>query len=147
MNDENFVKITVTAPDLVPTYARVGDAGADLKSSVDVTIAPQQRVLVPTGVRLALPDGLVALVNPRSGLAFKHGITILNAPGTIDSGYRGEIGVILYNSSDEDFTVERGDRIAQLVITSVFAVNFQVVEALPDSERGAEGFGSTGVKN
>lgn len=131
-------------PNMRPHYARAGDAGADLRASSHVLIPPSGRVVVGTGVRIALPAGLVGLVHPRSGLAAKHGITVLNAPGTVDSGYRGEILVTLYNSSDEEFEVNIGDRIAQLVIQEYVEANFIEVEELPQSERGTAGFGSTG---
>lgn len=129
-----------------PSYAKVGDAGADLRSSVNLVLEPGQRALVPTGVAIALPEGYVGLVHPRSGLAAKHGITVVNAPGTVDSGYRGEIKVCLLNTdSQETFTIEKGDRIAQLVIQKYETAQFVLVDELPDSERGAAGFGSTGV--
>jgi len=127
-----------------PVYAKPGDACADLRSVVATTVPAQSRVLVPTGVSIALPNGYVGLVHPRSGLAAKHGITVLNTPGTIDAGYRGEIMVILYNSSDTDFEIAVGDRIAQLLIQSVEKAVFTSVEKLPDSERGETGFGSSG---
>jgi dUTP pyrophosphatase len=139
------IQITVTAPDLVPTYARIGDAGADLKSAVSVSIPAGKRLLVPTGLSLALPEHLVALVHPRSGLALKHGITVLNTPGTIDSGYRGEVGVVLFNTGTEAFDIARGDRIAQLVIQEFVTASFIISDELPESERGDDGFGSTGV--
>jgi dUTP pyrophosphatase len=131
-------------PGFEPSYARAGDAGADLRSTKRLLIGPGERELVPTGVRVALPAGFVGLVHPRSGLALKHGITVLNSPGTIDSGYRGEIMVTLYNSSTESFQVEVGDRIAQLLIQSVEHARFIPVDRLPDSDRGQAGFGSTG---
>ena len=134
------------APGFEPSYAKAGDAGADLKSTKKVRIAPGERELVPTGVSIALPQGFVGLVHPRSGLALKHGITVLNSPGTIDSGYRGEIMVTLYNSSANAFEVEVGDRIAQLLIQSVERADFISVAKLPDSDRGQAGFGSTGTK-
>jgi dUTP pyrophosphatase len=129
-----------------PSYAKAGDAGADLRSRIDVVIAAGSRQLVPTGVSIALPAGFVGLVHPRSGLALKHGITVLNAPGTIDAGYRGEIMVTLYNSSDQDFRVASGDRIAQLLIQEVLRANFISVEILPGTDRGEEGFGSSGER-
>ncbi|HST72196.1 MAG TPA: dUTP diphosphatase [Kocuria rosea] len=134
-------------PDLpLPMYAKPGDAGADLRSRVDVTLAPGARALVPTGVALALPVGYAGFVHPRSGLAARHGITVVNAPGTVDSGYRGEIMVTLLNTDTaEAFEVRRGDRIAQLVVQRVEQAVFEVVEALPPSERGGSGFGSSGT--
>ena len=129
-----------------PIYAQPGDAGADLRSRIDVVVPANGRFLVPTGVSIALPAGFVGLVHPRSGLAHKHGITVLNTPGTVDSGYRGEISVNLYNTSDVDFEIARGDRIAQLVIQKYEEANFVKVERLPDSERGQAGHGSTGKK-
>lgn len=128
-----------------PSYAQPGDAGADLRSTIDVILAPGERSLIPTGVAVAMPFGTVGLIHPRSGLAAKHGITVLNAPGTIDAGYRGEIQVCLLNTDrDQAFHVKRGDRIAQLVIQRIEIAAFQVVEELPESVRGAGGFGSTG---
>lgn len=139
------VPVLMTAAEgFEPTYAKPGDAGADLRSRVAVTLAARSRTLVPTGVSIALPNGYVGLVHPRSGLALKHGITVLNTPGTIDAGYRGEIMVTLYNSSDEDFEIAVGDRIAQLLIQAVEVAKFIRVEKLPDSERGETGFGSSG---
>lgn len=129
----------------LPTYAHPGDAGADLVTTVDVSLAPGERVLVPTGIALALPDGLAAFVHPRSGLALRHGLSIVNTPGTIDAGYRGEIKVLLVNHDPRE-TVEltRGDRIAQLVVQRVERVAFTEVGSLPESARGAGGYGSTG---
>lgn len=143
------VKIQITGPeDLIPMYARTGDAGADLKSAENsVFIAPGKRKLVKTGVSIALPDGYVALVHPRSGLALKNGITVLNTPGTIDAGYRGEIAVILYNTGEEVFVVNRGDRIAQMVIQKFETAEFEAVTELSTTDRGADGFGSTGVSS
>jgi dUTP pyrophosphatase len=139
------VRVLITAPEgFEPHYAKPGDAGADLRSSVSVTVPARSRLLVPTGVCIALPDGYVGLVHPRSGLAVKHGITVLNTPGTIDAGYRGEIMVILYNSSDADFEIAIGDRIAQLLIQQVEKAVFVAVEKLPASDRGETGFGSSG---
>lgn len=129
----------------VPGYAHPGDAGADIYSAVELTLAPGERALVPTGIALALPEGYVALVHPRSGLAARHGISIVNAPGTIDAGYRGEIQVCLVNTDrSQPFTVRRGDRIAQLVIQRFESAAFTEVEDLPDSARGTGGYGSTG---
>lgn len=129
-----------------PRYARPGDAGADLVAAVDMTIpARGGRVMVPTGIALALPDGYVGLVHPRSGLAVKHGVTTLNSPGTIDSGYRGQVHVILVNTDpDSDFDVKRGDRIAQLVVQKFETAEWVVVDELEQTERGAGGFGHTG---
>lgn len=141
----NEVPVLITAPEgFEPVYAKPGDAGADLRSTVDAVIPAGKRVLVPTGVSIALPNGFVGLVHPRSGLAAKHGITVLNTPGTIDAGYRGEILVILYNTSDTDFGISKGDRIAQLLIQAVEIAKFIQVERLPDSDRGETGFGSSG---
>ncbi|KAB7787977.1 dUTP diphosphatase [Bifidobacterium cebidarum] len=127
-------------------YAHAGDAGADLITTVDVTLKPFERALVPTGVAIALPAGYVALVHPRSGLAVKQGVTVLNAPGTVDAGYRGEIKVPLINL-DPEHTVEfhPGDRIAQLVIQRYVEAKFVPAEMLPGSDRAERGFGSTGV--
>jgi len=133
-------------PDLpAPAYAHPGDAGADLRSAIDLTLAPGERILVPTGVGIALPEGYVALVHPRSGLAARHGLSIVNTPGTVDAGYRGEIKVLLINTdATEPVTLHRGDRIAQLVVQRVERAVFVEVDALPDSARGAGGYGSTG---
>lgn len=133
-------------PDLpIPAYAHPGDAGADLHASTEVTLAPGQRSLVPTGIAIALPDGFAAFVLPRSGLAHRHGIGMVNAPGTIDAGYRGEIRVNLVNHDPNlAVTLHRGDRIAQLVVQRVAWVNFIELAQLPESERGVRGFGSTG---
>ncbi|MFC5178776.1 dUTP diphosphatase [Nocardioides taihuensis] len=133
-------------PDLpLPAYAHPGDAGADLVTAVDVSLAPGERALVPTGVALALPAGYVGLVHPRSGLAARHGLSIVNTPGTIDAGYRGEIKVLLVNHDrHEPIELRRGDRVAQLVVQRYEHVAFHEVEALPDSVRGAGGYGSTG---
>ena len=130
----------------VPVYAHPGDAGADLHSAQSLVIAPGARATVGTGVSIALPDGYVAFVVPRSGLASRHGITIVNSPGTVDAGYRGEIRVTLLNTDAEHpFTVEVGDRIAQLIVMPVSRARFIPVETLPGSHRGGSGFGSTGV--
>ncbi|GHH65218.1 hypothetical protein GCM10017772_03090 [Promicromonospora soli] len=129
----------------VPSYAHPGDAGADLVTTVDVEIPPQGRVVVPTGVSIALPDGYAAFVHPRSGLAAKHGVTIVNAPGTVDAGYRGEIKVTLLNTdTTEAVKLARGDRVAQLVIQKVERARFLAAETLPGSQRGDGGFGSSG---
>jgi dUTP pyrophosphatase len=129
----------------LPAYAHPGDAGADLVTTVDVTLAPGERAMVPTGVALALPEGYVALVHPRSGLAARHGLSIVNTPGTIDAGYRGEIKVMLINHDPaEAIDLRRGDRIAQLVVQRFERARFVEVDVLPDSARGDGGYGSTG---
>jgi dUTP pyrophosphatase len=129
----------------VPAYAHPGDAGADLVTTVDVRLEPGQRAMVPTGVSIALPYGYVALVHPRSGLAAASGLSIVNAPGTVDAGYRGEIKVLLVNLDPaEAVTLRRGDRIAQLVIQRVERARFVEVDTLPGSGRGDGGYGSTG---
>lgn len=129
----------------IPAYAHPGDAGADLYLTADVKIAPGERVMVGTGVAIALPEGYAAFVHPRSGLAARHGVTIVNAPGTVDAGYRGEIKVILLNSDAvEPVALRRGDRIAQLVVQRVERVAFREVDELPATARGAGGHGSTG---
>jgi dUTP pyrophosphatase len=129
----------------LPAYAQPGDAGADLRSAVDVTLAPGERAMVPTGIAIALPDGHAAFVHPRSGLAIKHGLSMVNTPGTIDAGYRGEIAVLLINHDPrEPIDIKRGDRIAQLVIQKVEHAAFVEAAELPDSSRGSGGFGSTG---
>lgn len=133
-------------PDLpLPSYAHPGDAGADLVTAVDVQLDPGQRALVPTGVALALPEGYAGFVHPRSGLAARHGVTLVNAPGTIDAGYRGQVFVNLVNLDPEHpVRLARGDRIAQLVVQRVERVAFRPVDTLPESVRGAGGHGSTG---
>ncbi|WP_030014024.1 MULTISPECIES: dUTP diphosphatase [Micrococcales] len=129
-----------------PRYSKDGDAGADLRAREDTVLAPGQRALIPTGVAIALPEGYVGLVHPRSGLAAKHGITIVNAPGTVDSGYRGELMVTLLNTDqNETYEIQRGERIAQLVIQKYEHATFGIVDELPASDRGAAGFGSTGT--
>ncbi len=129
----------------LPSYAFGGDAGADLTAAEDVELAPGERALVGTGLAIALPDGYAAFVHPRSGLAAKHGVTLVNAPGTVDAGYRGEIKVTLLNTDAEHpVSFKRGDRIAQLVIQRVERATFHEVEVLPESMRGDGGFGSTG---
>ena len=133
-------------PDLPrPDYAHPGDAGADLCAATDVQLAPGERALVPTGMAIALPDGYAAFVHPRSGLAHRFGVGIVNAPGTVDAGYRGEISVLLINHDPErTVTLRRGDRIAQLVVQRVERAVFHEVERLPGSARGDGGYGSTG---
>ena len=129
----------------LPGYARPGDAGADLFAAEDVDLAPGERALVGTGIAIALPDGYAGFVHPRSGLAARHGLTMVNAPGTIDAGYRGEIKVILLNTDlARAVSLRHGDRIAQLVVQRVENVTFREVPALPESARGDNGFGSTG---
>lgn len=128
-----------------PTYAHPGDAGADLVAAEGVRLGPGERALVPTGVRIALPDGYVGFVVPRSGLAAKHGISIVNSPGTVDAGYRGEIKVSVINTDlRESYDIAVGDRIAQLIVMPVTTARFVPVEVLPESSRGEGGFGSTG---
>ncbi|MBR6323374.1 MAG: dUTP diphosphatase [Victivallales bacterium] len=133
--------------DLFPRKAHEDDAAFDLRSRVDAVIPSGKITLVPTGVFMELPIGYEAQVRPRSGLALKHGITVLNTPGTIDAGYRGEVGVILINAGPADFTVARGDRIAQMVVQKLADVELVAAEQLSDTNRGTGGFGSTGVKN
>ena len=129
----------------LPTYAKGGDAGADLVTRIDVSLAPGQRALIPTGISIALPDGYAAFVHPRSGLAIKHGVSMVNAPGTVDAGFRGELQVILINHDQHEAVVfSRGDRIAQLVIQKVERADCIEVKELPGSGRGTDGFGSTG---
>ena len=133
----------------LPTHATPDSAGLDLRAAVPagepVVLEPGAHALVPTGLQLALPDGTEGQVRPRSGLAFKHGVTVLNSPGTIDSGYRGEVGVLLVNHGRQPFVVERGERIAQLVVARYAPVRMVRAEALAETERGAGGFGSTGT--
>ncbi|RYJ07000.1 MAG: dUTP diphosphatase [Actinomycetales bacterium] len=144
-----MVEIALTRLDTelpLPSYAHPGDAGADLHATTSVTLAPGERALVPTGIAIALPQGYAAFVHPRSGLALKHGVSVVNTPGTIDAGYRGEIKVLLVNHDlHEPFSVARGDRIAQLVVQRVEQAEFVEVTSLDDSTRGAGGYGSTGV--
>ncbi|NYZ12953.1 dUTP diphosphatase [Azospirillum sp. RWY-5-1] len=130
----------------LPAYATEGAAGLDLVAAVaaDLALPPGGRALVPTGIAIALPPGFEAQVRPRSGLALKHGVTVLNSPGTIDADYRGEVGVILINHGDRPLTITRGDRIAQLVVARFARVEWEETAALPESGRGAGGFGSTG---
>jgi len=144
--DRVDVLLHMLDPELpAPSYAHPGDAGADLVTRVDVTIAPLARCTVPTGVAIALPDGYAAFVHPRSGLAARSGLTIVNAPGTVDAGYRGELHVTLLNTdSGTPVVLRRGDRIAQLVVQRVSKARFVEVERLPGSVRGTGGFGSTG---
>ncbi|CAL2107833.1 Deoxyuridine 5'-triphosphate nucleotidohydrolase [Tenacibaculum sp. 190524A02b] len=131
----------------IPTYETEGSAGMDLRANIEepITLKPLERIIVKTGLFIALPIGFEAQVRPRSGLAAKKGITVLNAPGTVDADYRGEIGVILVNLSNEDFVINNGERIAQLVIAKHERVTWQEVDVLNETKRGAGGFGSTGV--
>ena len=130
----------------VPSYALPGDAGFDVCASVDITLAPGERAIVPTGIAIALPDGYAAFVHPRSGLAARHGLTIVNAPGTIDAGYRGEVKVCLLNTdAHEPVTLMRGDRIAQIVVQAVARAVLHEADSLPGSHRGEGGYGSTGT--
>ena len=141
------IDVLISCPEeFTPVMGNPGDAGYDLRSTVDISLESGQRALIPTGVSIALPAGFVALVHPRSGLAAKHGVTVLNAPGTVDAGYRGEIAVTLINHGQETFEVKRGDRIAQIIFQKFETVNFVKVTELPGSQRGNAGFGSTGVK-
>jgi dUTP pyrophosphatase len=141
------VDVPIIAPE-IPAYAHPGDAGADLVAAEALRLEPGQRALVGTGVRIALPDGFVGFVVPRSGLATRHGITIVNAPGTVDAGYRGELKVTLLNTdAAEPYDIAVGDRIAQLIVMPVSRARFVPVESLPDSARGEGGFGSTGYTN
>lgn len=130
----------------LPSYATTSSAGVDLKAVIEepITLRPLERKIIGTGLKIALPEGFEAQVRPRSGLAAKHGITVLNAPGTIDADYRGEIGVILVNLSNDDFTIQPGERIAQLVLSEYQQIQWDEVETLPSTERGEGGFGSTG---
>lgn len=132
----------------MPTYATPQSAGMDLRANLEepIVLHPMERRLIPTGLHIALPEGYEAQVRPRSGLALKHGLTVLNAPGTIDADYRGEIGVVLINLSQEDFTINDGERIAQLVVARYEQVEFSLVETLDETERGEGGYGHTGVK-
>ncbi|MEY3561396.1 MAG: dUTP diphosphatase [Actinomycetota bacterium] len=136
--------LIIAEPGFEPVYAKPGDAGCDLRSTQELVIPAGERALVKTGVKIAMPDGYVGLVHPRSGLAAKHGITVLNTPGTIDAGYRGEIMVTLLNTSREDFQIAAGDRIAQLLFQQVSQARFIAVNELPVSSRGETGFGSSG---
>ena len=130
---------------VLPAYAHPGDAGADLCTTVDVHLRPGERALVPTGVAMALPEGYVALIHPRSGLAARCGLSIVNTPGTVDAGYRGEIKVLLINLDPrDDIVLSRGDRMAQVVVQQVEQARFVEVDRLPESSRGAGGYGSTG---
>ena len=133
----------------LPSYETIASAGMDLVAFLDkpVTLNPNDRSLIPTGIHIGIPDGFEAEIRPRSGLAFKYGVTILNTPGTIDSDYRGEVKVILINLGNEPFIVNNGDRIAQMVFKNIVRGSWEVVETLPDTDRGEGGFGSTGINH
>jgi dUTP pyrophosphatase len=142
------IKVVNRGHQQLPAYATPQSAGMDLRANLDepITLHPLERRLIPTGLHIALPEGYEAQVRPRSGLALKHGLTVLNTPGTIDAEYRGEIGVVLINLSQEDFVVNDGERIAQMVIARHEQGDFVVVEELDETERGEGGYGHTGVK-
>ena len=142
------IKIINTSKHSLPEYETLASAGMDLRANIEiaVTLKPLERTIIKTGLFIELPIGIEAQVRPRSGLAAKKGVTVLNAPGTIDADYRGEFGVILVNLSNKNFTIENGERIAQLVIAKHERVSWQEVDVLDKTERGAGGFGSTGVK-
>lgn len=142
------VKIINRGRQPLPTYATALSAGMDLRANIDedITLLPMQRQLVPTGLYIALPEGYEAQIRPRSGLALKHGITVLNTPGTVDADYRGEIMVLLVNFSNEPFVVKDGERIAQMIVAKHEQVNFELTETLDETERGAGGYGHTGLK-
>jgi dUTP pyrophosphatase len=144
---EGFPKLKNSGTLPSPSYATSGSAGMDLLANIDdyEVLQPLQRKLIPTGISIALPNGIEVQIRPRSGLALKSGITVLNSPGTIDSDYRGEIGVILINLSDQEFVVQRGMRIAQMVFAKYEKLNFLQVSVLPETVRGGGGFGSTGI--
>ena len=142
------IKVVNKGHQQLPQYATSQSAGMDLRANLDapITLHPMERRLIPTGLHIALPEGYEAQVRPRSGLALKHGLTVLNTPGTIDADYRGEIGVVLINLSQEDFVINDGERIAQMVIARHEQGDFVVVEELDETERGEGGYGHTGVK-
>lgn len=142
------VSIVNTGRQQLPAYATPQSAGMDIRANIDAPIVlhPMERKLIPTGLKIAIPEGFECQVRPRSGLALKHGITVLNAPGTIDADYRGELGVLLINLSQEDFVVNDGERIAQLVFARYRHCDWEQVETLDDTERGDGGYGHTGVK-
>lgn len=142
------VKIINRGRQPLPTYATALSAGMDLRANIDedITLLPMQRQLVPTGLHIALPEGYEAQIRPRSGLALKHGVTVLNTPGTVDADYRGEIMVLLVNFSNEPFIVKDGERIAQMIVAKHEQVNFELTETLDETERGAGGYGHTGLK-
>jgi dUTP pyrophosphatase len=142
------IKIVNKSNHPLPHYGTEASAGVDLRANIteSITLKPLERTLIKTGLFIELPVGYEAQVRPRSGLAYKHGLTVLNTPGTIDADYRGEIGVILVNLSNEDFTIENGERVAQMVIAKHEQAEWNLVEELSDTDRGAGGFGSTGKK-
>ncbi len=142
------VKIINRGRQPLPTYATALSAGMDLRANIDedITLLPMQRQLVPTGLYIALPEGYEAQIRPRSGLALKHGVTVLNTPGTVDADYRGEIMVLLVNFSNEPFIVKDGERIAQMIVAKHEQVSFELTETLDETERGAGGYGHTGLK-
>ncbi|BAU99028.1 dUTP diphosphatase [Aurantimicrobium minutum] len=142
---DQTIEVLINA-ETIPTYSHPGDAGADLSSAENLVLHPGERATVATGVSIALPAGFVVFVVPRSGLAAKHGITVVNSPGTVDAGYRGELKVTLLNTDlREPFTINKGDRIAQMIVMPVVQARFIPVDKLPESERGESGFGSTGI--
>ncbi|WP_266203106.1 dUTP diphosphatase [Pontibacter kalidii] len=148
-NNKNLpVNVINQSKHVLPSYQTIHSAGMDLRANLEasVTLKPLQRALIPTGLFIELPEGHEAQIRPRSGLAYKHGISIVNSPGTIDADYRGEIKVLLVNLSDQDFVVEDGERIAQMVVAKYERVEWQEAASLTDTERGAGGYGSTGVK-
>ena len=142
------IKVVNKGHQPLPQYATRLSAGMDLRANIDepITLKPLERRLIPTGLHIALPEGYEAQVRPRSGLALKKGITVLNTPGTVDADYRGEVGVVLINLSQEDFILEDGERIAQMVIARHEQADFELVEVLDETERGEGGYGHTGVK-
>ena len=142
------IKVVNTGCQPLPAYATSQSAGMDLRANIEspITLHPMERTLVPTGIRIELPEGYEAQVRPRSGLALKHGITVLNTPGTIDSDYRGELKVLLVNLSNDDFVVNAGERVAQMVIARHETATWEEVEVLDETERGEGGYGPTGVK-
>ena len=142
------IKVVNTGCQPLPAYATSQSAGMDLRANIEspITLHPMERTLVPTGIRIELPEGYEAQVRPRSGLALKHGITVLNPPGTIDSDYRGELKVLLVNLSNDDFVVNAGERVAQMVIARHETATWEEVEMLDETERGEGGYGHTGVK-
>ncbi len=142
------IKVVNAGSQPLPAYATSQSAGMDLRANIEspITLHPMERSLVPTGIRIALPEGYEAQVRPRSGLALKHGITVLNTPGTIDSDYRGELKVLLVNLSNEDFVVNAGERVAQMVIARHETATWEEVDVLDETERGEGGYGHTGVK-